>query len=232
LAWTRPLPPIVGVSLLGGALVIGSLADAQPTPARAAAGGNLPGGTGFHCGKVSRTLDYLFWPKGHAPGTPSSVPGDSYWGSEYAGPRFDPGKPYLSVYRPGSDHPDSAWLMLTAAPGVIAAPALSHNAQPCPVTPFSSIPPEIGHQKATTRAVALRCKFRNKNGYVSPFENGSFDAPRGPIELRVVQLESRPRGPKGGGSKATRLILRAKLSGTRPKLWYDSSFCKPVALRR
>ncbi len=190
----------------------------------------------FSCGSVSHKLTYLFWPHGHV-GLPSVYPTDINGRFfDVTGVPIDPASPHVSVYRVGSAYPDSNWLgsiqVLEAAPAIEGIPpgfaggnfddgtyvAMRGQTDPSKQCGFghgARIDMGISHRKSTEKATALTCRFKSDYGY---FGFGGVDG-QSPRKFKVRVNERR------------KVILEAKTTGV-PRLRYDTSRCKRVALPR
>jgi hypothetical protein len=196
-------------------ITMAGLAWAAPSSAR-------PDRTGhsvdYVCGNVSKKLTYLFWPKGHA-GLPSVLP------EPFGDITPDLSRAHVSVYRVGSNYPDSNWLLTIQILPVPPAEAgrevatsyrttRSATTKPCTLSHGAKWKFKIAHVKTRTKATALTCKFRTKYGYIG-WGGSNSDVRHGRTKIRAHDKET--------------VFFEAKTTGV-PKLRYDTSFCKRIAL--
>jgi hypothetical protein len=195
-------------------IAIAALAWAAPSSAR-------PDRTGrsvdYVCAEVSKTLTYLFYPKGHR-GLPSVLPAPWFGDPDLS-------RAHVSVYRVGSDYLDSNWLLTIqilpvppADPDQSVATAYrrspSATTKPCTLSHGAKWKFKIAHVKTRTKATALTCKFRTKYGYIG-WGGSNSDIRHGRTKIRAHDKE--------------RVFFEAKTTGV-PKLRYDTSFCKRIPL--
>jgi hypothetical protein len=199
-------------------IAIAGLAWAAPSSARRSPTGHS---VDYVCGPVSKKLTYLFWPKGHL-GLPSVLP------APFGDVTPDLSRAHVSVYRVGSDYPDSNWLLTIQILPVPPAEAdhtvattyrrsPSATTKPCTLSHGAKWKFKIAHVKTRTKATALTCKFRSKYGYIG-YGGSNFDIRHGErMKIRAHDKET--------------VFFEARTTGV-PKLRYDTSFCKRIPLPR
>jgi len=193
------------------------VAWAAPSSARSSRTGHS---VDYVCGGVSKKLTYLFWPKGHL-GLPSVLP------APFGDLTPDLSRPHVSVYRVGSDYPDSNWLLTIQILPVPPAEAgrevatsyrrsRSATTKPCKLSHGAKWKFKIAHVKSRRKATALKCKFRSRYGYIG-YGGTNSDIRHGRMKIRAHDKET--------------VFFEAKTTGV-PTLRYDTSFCKRIPLPR
>jgi hypothetical protein len=192
----------------------------------------------FYCAGAGRTLRYVFWPKGHSGrGTPSEFPERTYTRppqeSDAVPP--DPNLPHVNVYRGSGSYADRNWLLFISGtpPGSrgvggegglgLASVGYHSFSRPC----FGPLPGDkydgaLRNVATSTEATALRCRFTSRWGYtgLSIVQNSSLR--RG---VAVYQRNARDQRTRSG-------LFTATLDTTRPKLRWNTSFCRRIPLPR
>jgi hypothetical protein len=193
-------------------IVIAAVAAATPAAAKSTGMGS----NGFDavCGPVAKKFTYLFWPNGHA-GLPTSFPPPGHPVTDFD--MVDVSKPHVSVYRVGAEYPDDNWLLtVQVRPGhevsVARRAKRSATTKPCGLAHGAKWKPAIAHRKTTRKATALTCRFRTKYGYVG------FGKAPGEQRLKVRAHD-----------KWT-VFLEADTAAGKPRLRYNTRFCKGIAL--
>ena len=195
---------VAALSLL--MLVHSASGKASTAVAPASSADMIRGLVDHRCAKRARTFVYLFWPKGHSGrGVPSEFPPPVRFPGMT--PDLIVNGAHVSVWLPGESYPNENLRVLAGAD----YGGYYTNEDLCPPSPGGRVDRKIANRVVRSRATAVSCRFQSRYGYVG--------TKMGPPDSRLLL-----------GHDKRRVFLKARLRESKPRLTYDSEFCKRIAL--